>query len=162
MKDRMERFTVFPFSAVCVSHSSVKVIESQPKKSLPESNSAPTSQVQLNGKMKSSFGGFLPLLKPNISAGIQKVIKSFKNLSYLFQFYKANDDEERDMEIGFPTDVQHVAHIGWDGFNSGSTTMKSWDKGPELLSLPSISLRQFELAMAAQTDAPPHPLHGPL
>ena len=90
-----------------------------------------------------------------MSAGIQKVIKSFKNLSYLFQFYKEeDDDEEIEMEIGLPTDVQHVAHIGWDGSNSGSTGMKSWNKGPELLSLPTISLRQFELAMAAQADGP--------
>lgn len=27
------------------------------------------------------------------------------------------------MEIGFPTDVQHVAHIGWDGQN---TNNPSW------------------------------------
>ena len=102
--------------------------------------------------MKSSF---LPLPKPNISTGIQKVIKSFKNLSYLFQFYKEEeDDEEIEMEIGLPTDVQHLAHIGWDGFNSGSTGMKSWNKGPDLHSLPTISLRQFELAMAAQADGP--------
>ncbi|KAF9683040.1 hypothetical protein SADUNF_Sadunf05G0170800 [Salix dunnii] len=26
-----------------------------------------------------------------------------------------NDDEEPEMQIGFPTDVKHVAHIGWDG-----------------------------------------------
>lgn len=27
------------------------------------------------------------------------------------------------MEIGYPTDVRHVAHIGWD---SGSTNAPSW------------------------------------
>lgn len=111
--------------------------------------------------MKSSLN--LPLPKPNISAGIQKVIKGFKSLSYLFQFHKEDDDDgdeedEIEMEIGFPTDVQHVAHIGWDGFNNSVTgsnaSMKSWDKGPDLLSLPAISLRQFELAMAAQTGGP--------
>lgn len=61
--------------------------------------------------------------------------------------------EEMDMEIGFPTDVKHVTHIGWDG---STTTMKTWDdlKAPDLFSLPSISLRQFELAMTAQADAP--------
>ncbi|KAJ6306464.1 hypothetical protein OIU78_021726 [Salix suchowensis] len=26
-----------------------------------------------------------------------------------------NDEEEPEMQIGFPTDVKHVAHIGWDG-----------------------------------------------
>lgn len=23
--------------------------------------------------------------------------------------------KEREMEIGYPTDVKHVAHVGWDG-----------------------------------------------
>lgn len=27
----------------------------------------------------------------------------------------ADEDKEKDMQIGFPTDVKHVAHIGWDG-----------------------------------------------
>lgn len=31
--------------------------------------------------------------------------------------------KEREMEIGYPTDVKHVAHIGWDG-SSGSAP--SW------------------------------------
>lgn len=26
--------------------------------------------------------------------------------------------KDREMEIGFPTDVKHVAHIGWDGSGS--------------------------------------------
>jgi hypothetical protein len=29
------------------------------------------------------------------------------------------DGKEPEMQIGFPTDVKHVAHIGWDG--PGST-----------------------------------------
>lgn len=64
--------------------------------------------------------------------------------------------EEKELEIGFPTDVKHVSHIGLDG----STTINpipEWKnrKAPEILSLPSISLKQFELAMTAQS-------HGPL
>lgn len=31
--------------------------------------------------------------------------------------------KEREMEIGYPTDVKHVAHIGWDG---PSATAPSW------------------------------------
>ena len=31
--------------------------------------------------------------------------------------------KEREMEIGYPTDVKHVAHIGWDG---PSGTAPSW------------------------------------
>ena len=26
-----------------------------------------------------------------------------------------NDEKEPEMQIGYPTDVKHVAHIGWDG-----------------------------------------------
>ncbi|KAJ6827712.1 CRIB domain-containing protein RIC4-like [Iris pallida] len=153
MRDRMERFTAFPFSVGCISHSSVKVVTKQSKKPRAESSSALT--IQSNGKAKSSVRRLLPLRKPNISAGIQKAIKSFKSLSSLFRFYNEDedDDEEREMEIGFPTDVQHVGHIGCDGFNSGSAAaMKDWDRGPDhVLSHPSISLKQFELAMASQT-----------
>lgn len=25
------------------------------------------------------------------------------------------DEKEEEIQIGFPTDVKHVAHIGWDG-----------------------------------------------
>ena len=59
------------------------------------------------------------------------------------------------MEIGFPTDVMHVTHIGWDG---SSTNIKGWENltTPDqlLANFPTISLRQFELAMAAQAHDP--------
>ncbi|XP_008792906.1 CRIB domain-containing protein RIC4-like [Phoenix dactylifera] len=161
MRDRrMERFVVLPFSVGCVSQSSVAVCENQPKKAQRE----PTpprpcgeGESRSGGKTKGSFG-LLPLPRPNISAGFQKLVKSFKSLSQLLVIFK-EDDEEMEMEIGFPTDVKHVAHIGWDGLNNVSS-MKSWDKAQDFLSIPSLSLRQFELAMAAQTGAPPP--HGPL
>lgn len=25
------------------------------------------------------------------------------------------DEEEQEMQIGYPTDIKHIAHIGWDG-----------------------------------------------
>ena len=37
--------------------------------------------------------------------------------------------KEREMEIGFPTDVKHVAHIGWDG---PSDNAPSWVRGLNL------------------------------
>ncbi|KAL7608129.1 hypothetical protein Lser_V15G12204 [Lactuca serriola] len=33
------------------------------------------------------------------------------------------DLDEREMEIGYPTDVKHAAHIGWDG---SSSSAPSW------------------------------------
>ncbi|MCD7458522.1 hypothetical protein HAX54_038438 [Datura stramonium] len=40
--------------------------------------------------------------------------------------------KEREIEIGYPTDVKHVAHIGWDG-QSGSAPswMNSFKNGPD-------------------------------
>jgi|APAra0007618257_1042622.scaffolds.fasta_scaffold00919_7 hypothetical protein len=32
-------------------------------------------------------------------------------------------EEEEEMEIGYPTDVRHVSHIGWD---SSSSSAPSW------------------------------------
>ncbi|XP_074298382.1 CRIB domain-containing protein RIC10-like [Silene latifolia] len=42
---------------------------------------------------------------------------SFKYISHLFVV------KERELEIGSPTDVKHVAHIGW---NSPDSTSPSW------------------------------------
>ncbi|KAJ0450313.1 putative CRIB domain-containing protein RIC1 [Helianthus annuus] len=48
---------------------------------------------------------------------IKGVFKGFKFISQIFVV------KEREMEIGYPTDVKHVAHIGSDG-SSGSAP--SW------------------------------------
>lgn len=45
------------------------------------------------------------------------IYKGFKYISQIFVV------KEREMEIGYPTDVKHVAHIGWEG-QSGSAP--SW------------------------------------
>lgn len=42
------------------------------------------------------------------------------------------------MEIGFPTDVKHVAHIGWDG---PSDSAPSWVRGLYLNEL--LTFRHF-------------------
>ncbi|XP_042380988.1 CRIB domain-containing protein RIC7-like [Zingiber officinale] len=90
---------------------------------------------------------------------IQKLIKS---LSCLLE--EEEEEQEQEMVIGFPTDVKHVGHIGWDGSsnNIGSNNnnnnimdLKSSCRmnGHELLSLDSLSLKQFEAAMASITVA---------
>ncbi|KAG1353952.1 putative CRIB domain-containing protein RIC5 [Cocos nucifera] len=38
-------------------------------------------------------------------------LKPLRYISHMF------DGGEHEMQIGFPTDVKHVAHIGWDGPN---------------------------------------------
>ncbi|KAL8119006.1 hypothetical protein AgCh_016486 [Apium graveolens] len=100
--------------------------------------------------MKNSWG-LVSFQKPNINFGIHKlIIRSFKNFSQLFVY---KEEMEKEMEIGLPTDVKHVGHIGWDGSNS----LKSWEnlKTPEIIAFSSVSLQQFELAMAAQVDRAP-------
>ena len=49
-----------------------------------------------------------------------------------FLFFFVAVVKEREMEIGYPTDVKHVSHIGWDG---PSGTAPSWVSFPKLMSL---------------------------
>ena len=61
-------------------------------------------------------------------------------------------EEEKEMEIGYPTDVKHLTHIGWDGSTTISNAVKGWENltTSEIISFPSISLQQFEVAMTQQ------------
>ncbi|KAB5529765.1 hypothetical protein DKX38_019846 [Salix brachista] len=133
MRDRMERLVLLPFSFGCVS-------ESRAKEEDEESSSSTES-------MKNSLK-FLALSKPNISTGLHRLVKGFKNFPQLFEI--------KEMEIGSPTDVKHVTHIGWDAAAPTSNPVHGWDNliSPELLSLQSETLRQFELAIAAQATSP--------
>ncbi|RZC63431.1 hypothetical protein C5167_025177 [Papaver somniferum] len=176
------RFTVLRFSfSSCSSQSSVDVVENPSKKTKLDPSSSTIVQGgaekedKLEVKKYSSNKFHIAIQKPNnISLGIQRILKSFKSFSQIFAY--KDDDEDIEMEIGLPTDVKHVAHIGWDG---STTTTKSntttpsndalkdcflWEnlnthsndeKGghqKESLANTSISLRQFELAMAAQVN----------
>ncbi|KAL6875593.1 hypothetical protein ACP4OV_013106 [Aristida adscensionis] len=93
-------------------------------------------------------------------AGIRKLIRSFKSLSHIFEIYKEDEDDDDDdddmdsgIEIGFPTDVQHVAHIGLDG-STNMSSLRGLEGARELLSLSNLStLEQFELAMASLAGA---------
>lgn len=38
--------------------------------------------------------------------------------------------KEHEMQIGSPTDVKHVAHIGWDGLTGNASP--SWVNVPEI------------------------------
>ncbi|PKU77554.1 CRIB domain-containing protein RIC4 [Dendrobium catenatum] len=151
MRERMERFVGFPFSVSCVSQSSVDVLEtSHPRRSRSErAPSTPpineeTSERDLGKMTTKGLTGAI-----NISAGIHKaVMKGIKSFSQLF-FEREAEDELDIMEIGYPTDVQHVGHVGVDGSTvAGLDAMDGWSKAPDQLSffLPPLSLRQFELA----------------
>ncbi|XP_058739473.1 CRIB domain-containing protein RIC1 [Vicia villosa] len=52
--------------------------------------------------------------------------KSFKYITQIFVV------KEREMEIGYPTDVKHVAHVGWDGpSGNGPSWMDDFKKVPD-------------------------------
>ncbi|KAM5553211.1 CRIB domain-containing protein RIC6 [Rosa sericea] len=58
-----------------------------------------------------------------------KVKGLLKGLRYITQIFEEKDQE---IQIGFPTDVKHVAHIGWDGPSANSTpTWMSEFKSPQ-------------------------------
>ncbi|XP_027930129.1 CRIB domain-containing protein RIC4-like isoform X2 [Vigna unguiculata] len=154
MRKRMERIVV-PCSFSCASHSSVELgAPNGPKEDSKATVGSRHDRSIVRANMKrGKLSGFLALPKPNVAAGIHRIIKGFKNLSQLF-FYRENVEEmEAEMEIGFPTDVKHVTHIGIDG-STITNNVKGWDnlKAPELLSLSPISFKQFELAMATQAQ----------
>lgn len=55
-----------------------------------------------------------------------KVKGLLKGLRYISQIFDEQKDQE--MQIGLPTDVKHVAHIGWDG-NGLAVDNPSWMEG---------------------------------
>lgn len=165
MKDRRgsDRFAVFPFSMGCMSQSAVAVADPGDKKqpqSDPASSSsaaaAATTAHQAAGPEEGAAGDGDEAVKEKaaaaapglVSAGVSRLMKGIRSLSQMFAAYDDDDgeeEEERDMVIGYPTDVQHVGHIGWDGRSKvGATAMGMVNA----FSLPStLSLRQLEMAM---------------
>ncbi|XP_022769873.1 CRIB domain-containing protein RIC6-like [Durio zibethinus] len=59
-----------------------------------------------------------------------------KGLRYISQIF--DNEKEPEMQIGLPTDVKHVAHIGWDGpsVNSAPSWMNEFKSPPGLSSAP--------------------------
>ncbi|KAJ7973625.1 CRIB domain containing protein [Quillaja saponaria] len=163
MRNKMERLVILPFSVGCISEANVAVGNPQPRRSpTPDTNpSAIRSKEEdedtesLSGEgMKNSLK-FLVIPKSNISTGFHRLFKGFKNFSQLFVEKDDLEKLEMEMEIGCPTDVQHVTHIGWDGSSANTANpIGGWDNliTPELL-----SLKQYELSMAEGIRGLPNP-----
>ncbi|GMG99933.1 hypothetical protein Nepgr_001773 [Nepenthes gracilis] len=157
MRDRMERFVILPFSLGCVSHASVAVVEHPPRRS----GTKEEEDECLSGENMKHSSRLLALPKPNISTGVNRLVKSFKSLSQLFMYEDEMEELGMEMEIGCPTDVKHVGHIGWDGssINDTASPTMAWDDliapallshlHPAGLSLEAASLAQFQLPAAA-------------
>ncbi|KAL7613110.1 CRIB domain-containing protein RIC4 [Lactuca sativa] len=151
MRDIIERFLVLPFSMGCIPKSSTQAVEStQFKEQTPESK-----QLVTRTREGKSSWGFVAIKGSNISRGIRRLIMStFESFSRIISNKEGDEIEmEIELEIGFPTDVKHVTHIGYDG-SMTTNPVKNWEKieTPEILSFPCISLKQFENAMAAQSE----------
>ncbi|CAN6321961.1 unnamed protein product [Urochloa humidicola] len=162
MKDRRgssgggDRFTVFPFSMGCMSQSAVSVADPSEKKPQndPSSSSVSATTTAQTGsedgagemvKEKAAAAAATPQSPGLVAAGVSRLMKGIKSLSLMFAGDEEDEEEEREMVIGYPTDVQHVGHIGWDGHNKvGGGAMGMVNA----FSLPSsLSLRQLEMAM---------------
>ncbi|XP_074321158.1 CRIB domain-containing protein RIC4 isoform X2 [Silene latifolia] len=108
----------------------------------------------LSGESMKHSSRFLALPRPNLSTGVNRLVKGFKSLSQLFIY--EDEMEELGMEIGGPTDVKHVAHIGWDNL-ANTNPFLGWD---DLDITPSLitthpTLKHFDqLSTAPDNDSP--------
>ncbi|KAG6383007.1 hypothetical protein SASPL_157265 [Salvia splendens] len=80
-----------------------------------------------------------------MATAVKGIFKGFKYT--ISQFFVV---KEREIEIGYPTDVKHVAHIGWEG---ASGTAPSWMS--EFKTGPDLRPHRLETLVL-------HSLHGPL
>ncbi|KAL4342414.1 hypothetical protein GQ457_08G014000 [Hibiscus cannabinus] len=118
----MERFVILPFG--CVSESSVAVAvqqQQQPRRS----NSKPAYARTRHEEEEEDEDEECLSMKSDVSPGFHKLLKGFKTFSQLFVYKE--EMEEEDMEIGLPTDVKHVAHVGLDESESSRPSMGGWD-----------------------------------
>ncbi|XWS18228.1 hypothetical protein CRYUN_Cryun32bG0025200 [Craigia yunnanensis] len=76
---------------------------------------------------------------------IKGIYKGFKFISKIFVV------KEREMEVGYPTDVKHVAHIGWDGPSGiAPSWMNEFKTGPDFTATSIGNSRDFEQSMGCQ------------
>ncbi|KAI3783754.1 hypothetical protein L1987_42840 [Smallanthus sonchifolius] len=125
MKDRMERLVIFPFTAGCVSSSSVSVCIQhgrRPKEHINSTHTVCRSMEDVkepkdtsNDEMVKGLAKFPALSKPNIYIGFHRLTRTIKSLSQSLVFKEEVEDQEMELEIGLPTNVKHVTHIGFDG-----------------------------------------------
>lgn len=177
MKDRRgsssvgggERFAVFPFSMGCMSQSAVSVADPGDKKAQGDPSSTAAATVARAGAGSSEEGAGEAMTKEKavassaaaatatapglVAAGVSRLMKGIRSLSQMFAGEDGGEDEddeeeEREMVIGYPTDVQHVGHIGWDGHNRKAGAAAAMAGMVNAFSLPSsLSLRHLDMAM---------------
>ncbi|KAM3234320.1 CRIB domain-containing protein RIC6 [Capsicum annuum] len=71
---------------------------------------------------------------------VKGLLKGLRYISHVF-----DDDKKKDMQIGFPTDVQHVAHVGWDGKSVDNPSWMKEYKSPGAFQSAPLALSPREL-----------------
>ncbi|KAL8162948.1 hypothetical protein V2J09_014437 [Rumex salicifolius] len=146
MKNQIQRWIFLPFSIGCASKSSVAV-----ESTCKDKEKKSSSMV----KAKDSSMLF-SIRKPSLASGFHRLIRSLRSGASRIFSYRDEEEEdefEAEMEIGFPTDVKHLLHIGRDGSTvTNPNKIQENNSGPEMVSFPSISMKQLEMAMAAQAN----------
>ncbi|KAI3683421.1 hypothetical protein L1987_83924 [Smallanthus sonchifolius] len=150
MKETISRFLLLPFYTGCWNDRSSA--RDRIKNTKVESKSATMEGEGSSSMVKSKKSwSFVAPSRSYISKVMDRLIRStLKSVNQIFAYKDIKDVEtETELEIGFPIDVKHVTHIGYDG-SVTTNPEKNWDhlQPPETLSFPSISLEQFELQMA--------------
>ncbi|CAL1352910.1 unnamed protein product [Linum trigynum] len=132
---RMERLVLLPFTMGCVSESSVALAHHhhhhpiRRRSSSASTAAAPTATARSKSRRremdddeeslsstdssdsKSSTTSSSTSPSSKISARFHRILRTFKST---FVYKEEDEEEEEEMEIGVPTDVKHVTHIGWD------------------------------------------------
>ncbi|KAJ6819381.1 putative CRIB domain-containing protein RIC7 [Iris pallida] len=98
--------------------------------------------------------------------GNTKVKGLLKGLRYISNIFEG--EKEQEMQIGFPTDVKHVAHIGWDGpaavnntptwmneFHSAPLTTSFGQDGRDVVCSPKSASQEIPLGGGMPSDSPP-------
>ncbi|XVE81877.1 hypothetical protein DITRI_Ditri15bG0101300 [Diplodiscus trichospermus] len=76
-----------------------------------------------------------------------------RGLKYISQMF---EEKEPEMQIGLPTDVKHVAHIGMDGPSASKPSwMSEFEAAPELSSAPLNGNLQVKPPAARNNDSLP-------
>ncbi|XP_010556145.1 PREDICTED: CRIB domain-containing protein RIC4-like isoform X3 [Tarenaya hassleriana] len=135
MKDRMERFVILPFSLGCSSQSSVDVANTHhhSKKPNPPIKRTEEEEEEEGESSKHEEEEEEDETKMDDPRGNESEAVSPKHIGY----GDSTEETEAEMEIGFPTDVKHVTHIGIDG------TMTTFDVASTPSSFP---FGRFQLA----------------
>ncbi|XP_022721919.1 CRIB domain-containing protein RIC5-like [Durio zibethinus] len=86
----------------------------------------------------------LPKDPPLLTEKMKGLLRGLKYISNMF------DEKEPEMQIGLPTDVKHVAHIGMDGPSANKPSwMSEFNSAPELSSVPLNGNPQVKQPSAA-------------